>query len=215
MEGTIASVPPQGGRKHPQQEFLQVDTTNILFICGGAFAGLDKIISQRDKGSSIGFGAEVKNTEDKKTGEWMKSLEPEDLLKYGLIPEFIGRLPIIATLEDLDEKSLIKILQEPKNSLIKQYQELFKLEGAKLVFKDNAIKEIAQKAINKKTGARGLRSILESVLLKTMFDLPSMENVNEVIVDSGAAKGQSQPIIVHSKNTQKVKDKDKSKTSAA
>ena len=215
MEGTIASVPPQGGRKHPQQEFLQVDTTNILFICGGAFAGLDKIISQRDKGSSIGFGAEVKNTEDKKTGEWMKSLEPEDLLKYGLIPEFIGRLPIIATLEDLDEKSLIKILQEPKNSLIKQYQELFKLEGAKLVFKDNAIKEIAQKAINKKTGARGLRSILESVLLKTMFDLPSMENVNEVIVDSGAAKGQSQPIIVHSKNAQKDKDKDKSKTSAA
>ena len=215
MEGTVASVPPQGGRKHPQQEFLQVDTTNILFICGGAFAGLDKIISQRDKGSSIGFGAEVKNTEDKKTGEWMKSLEPEDLLKYGLIPEFIGRLPIIATLEDLDEKSLIKILQEPKNSLIKQYQELFKLEGAKLVFKDNAIKEIAQKAINKKTGARGLRSILESVLLKTMFDLPSMENVNEVIVDSGAAKGQSQPIIVHSKNAQKDKDKDKSKTSAA
>ena len=215
MEGTIASVPPQGGRKHPQQEFLQVDTTNILFICGGAFAGLDKIISQRDKGSSIGFGAEVKNTEDKKTGEWMKSLEPEDLLKYGLIPEFIGRLPIIATLEDLDEKSLIKILQEPKNYLIKQYQELFKLEGAKLVFKDTAIKEIAQKAINKKTGARGLRSILESVLLKTMFDLPSMENVNEVIVDSGAAKGQSQPIIVHSKNAQKDKDKDKSKTSAA
>jgi len=215
MEGTIASVPPQGGRKHPQQEFLQVDTTNILFICGGAFAGLDKIISQRDKGSSIGFGAEVKNTEDKKTGEWMKSLEPEDLLKYGLIPEFIGRLPIIATLEDLDEKSLIKILQEPKNSLTKQYQELFKLEGAKLIFKDTAIKEIAQKAINKKTGARGLRSILESVLLKTMFDLPSMENVNEVIVDLGAAKGQSQPIIVHSKNAQKDKDKDKSKTSAA
>ena len=215
MEGTVASVPPQGGRKHPQQEFLQVDTTNILFICGGAFAGLDKIISQRDKGSSIGFGAEVKNTEDKKTGEWMKSLEPEDLLKYGLIPEFIGRLPIIATLEDLDEKSLIKILQEPKNSLIKQYQELFKLEGAKLVFKDTAIKEIAQKAINKKTGARGLRSILESVLLKTMFDLPSMENVNEVIVDLGAAKGQSQPIIVHSKNAQKDKDKDKTKTSAA
>ena len=186
-----------------------------MFICGGAFAGLDKIISQRDKGSSIGFGAEVKNTEDRKTGEWMKSLEPEDLLKYGLIPEFIGRLPIIATLEDLDEKSLIKILQEPKNSLIKQYQELFKLEGAKLVFKDTAIKEIAQKAINKKTGARGLRSILESVLLKTMFDLPSLENVEEVIVDSGAAKGQSQPIIVHSKNTQKDKDKDKSKTSAA
>ena len=166
MEGTVASVPPQGGRKHPQQEFLQVDTTNILFICGGAFAGLDKIISQRDKGSSIGFGAKVKSIEDKKTGEWIKNLEPEDLLKYGLIPEFIGRLPITATLDDLDEKSLVKILLEPKNSLIKQYQELFKLEGVKLNFKDNAVKEIAVKAIKKKTGARGLRSILENVLLK-------------------------------------------------
>ena len=204
MEGTIASVPPQGGRKHPQQEFLQVDTTNILFICGGAFAGLDKIISQRDKGSSIGFGAEVKNIEDKKTGEWMKSLEPEDLLKYGLIPEFIGRLPITATLEDLDEKSLVKILLEPKNSLIKQYKELFKLEGVKLTFKDSAIKEIATKAIKKKTGARGLRSILENILLKTMFDLPSENNIEEVIIDSGAAKGQSQPIIVHSKNKSKT-----------
>ena len=212
MEGTIASVPPQGGRKHPQQEFLQVDTTNILFICGGAFAGLDKIISQRDKGSSIGFGAKVKSIEDKKTGEWIKSLEPEDLLKYGLIPEFIGRLPITATLEDLDEKSLIKILQEPKNSLIKQYQELFKLEGVKLNFKDNAIKEVATKAIKKKTGARGLRSILENVLLKTMFDIPSLDNVSEVIVDVSSVKGESQPIIVHSKNKQ---DKDKSKTSAA
>ncbi len=212
MEGTIASVPPQGGRKHPQQEFLQVDTTNILFICGGAFAGLDKIISQRDKGSSIGFGAKVKSIEDKKTGEWIKSLEPEDLLKYGLIPEFIGRLPITATLEDLDEKSLIKILQEPKNSLIKQYQELFKLEGVKLNFKDNAIKEVATKAIKKKTGARGLRSILENVLLKTMFDIPSLDNVSEVIVDLSSVKGESQPIIVHSKNKQ---DKDKSKTSAA
>ena len=211
MEGTIASVPPQGGRKHPQQEFLQVDTTNILFICGGAFAGLDKIISQRDKGTSIGFGAEVKNTEDKKVGEWMKSLEPEDLLKYGLIPEFIGRLPIIATLEDLDEKSLIQILNEPKNSLTKQYQELFKLEGTKLSFKENALKEIAIKAINKKTGARGLRSILESILLKTMYDLPSEENVDEVIVDLGAAKGQSQPIIVHSKNIKRKSEK----TSAA
>ena len=212
MEGTIASVPPQGGRKHPQQEFLQVDTTNILFICGGAFAGLDKIISQRDKGSSIGFGAKVKSIEDKKTGEWIKSLEPEDLLKYGLIPEFIGRLPITATLEDLDEKSLIKILQEPKNSLIKQYQELFKLEGVKLNFKDNAIKEVAIKAIKKKTGARGLRSILENVLLKTMFDIPSLDNVSEVIVDVSSVKGETQPIIVHSKNKQ---DKDKSKTSAA
>ena len=212
MEGTIASVPPQGGRKHPQQEFLQVDTTNILFICGGAFAGLDKIISQRDKGSSIGFGAKVKSIEDKKTGEWIKSLEPEDLLKYGLIPEFIGRLPITATLEDLDQKSLIKILQEPKNSLIKQYQELFKLEGAKLIFKDNAIKEVALKAIKKKTGARGLRSILENVLLKTMFDIPSLDNVSEVIVDVSSVRGESQPIIVHSKNKQ---EKDKSKTSAA
>ena len=208
MEGTVASVPPQGGRKHPQQEFLQVDTTNILFICGGAFAGLDKIISQRNKGTAIGFGAEVKSSEDKRTGEWMKSLEPEDLLKYGLIPEFIGRLPIIATLEDLDEKSLIKILLEPKNSLIRQYQELFKLEGAKLNFKESAVKEIALKAISKKTGARGLRSILENILLKTMFELPSLENVEEVIVDTGAAKGSSQPIIVHSKNTQS-----KSKTS--
>ncbi len=205
MEGTIASVPPQGGRKHPQQEFLQVDTTNILFICGGAFAGLDKIISQRDKGTSIGFGADVKNTQDKKTGEWMKTLEPEDLLKFGLIPEFIGRLPMIATLEDLDEKSLIKILQEPKNSLTKQYQELFKLDGAKLIFKENALKEIAQKAIKKKTGARGLRSILENILLKTMYDLPSQDNIEEVIVDAGAAKGQSQPILVHAKGDSKLK----------
>ena len=212
MEGTVASVPPQGGRKHPQQEFLQVDTTNILFICGGAFAGLDKIISQRDKGTSIGFGADVKNTQDKKTGEWMKTLEHEDLLKFGLIPEFIGRLPMIATLEDLDEKSLIKILQEPKNSLTKQYQELFKLDGAKLIFKDNALKEIAQKAISKKTGARGLRSILENILLRTMYDLPSQENIDEVIVDASAARGQSQPILVHSKGDNKSKS---NKTSAA
>jgi ATP-dependent Clp protease ATP-binding subunit ClpX len=212
MEGTIASVPPQGGRKHPQQEFLQVDTTNILFICGGAFAGLDKIISQRDKGTSIGFGADVKNTQDKKTGEWMKTLEPEDLLKFGLIPEFIGRLPMIATLEDLDEKSLIKILQEPKNSLTKQYQELFKLDGAKLSFKENALKEIALKAIKKKTGARGLRSILENILLKTMYDLPSQENIEEVIVDASAARGQSQPILVHAKGDNKSKS---SKTTAA
>ena len=212
MEGTVASVPPQGGRKHPQQEFLQVDTTNILFICGGAFAGLDKIISQRDKGTSIGFGADVKNTLDKNTGEWMKGLEPEDLLKFGLIPEFIGRLPMIATLEDLDEKSLIKILQEPKNSLTKQYQELFKLDGAKLVFKENALKEVAQKAIKKKTGARGLRSILENILLKTMYDLPSQENIDEVIVDASAAKGQSQPILVHSKGDSKSKS---NKTTAA
>ena len=212
MEGTVASVPPQGGRKHPQQEFLQVDTTNILFICGGAFAGLDKIISQRDKGTSIGFGADVKNTQDKKTGEWMKGLEPEDLLKYGLIPEFIGRLPMIATLEDLDEKSLVKILQEPKNSLTKQYQELFKLDGSRLTFKDNALKEIALKAIRKKTGARGLRSILENILLKTMYDLPSQDNIEEVIVDASSVKGHSQPIIVHSKTDKKAKT---GKTTAA
>ncbi len=212
MEGTVASVPPQGGRKHPQQEFLQVDTTNILFICGGAFAGLDKIISQRDRGTAIGFGADVKNTQDKKTGEWMKSLEPEDLLKYGLIPEFIGRLPMIATLEDLDEKSLVKILQEPKNSLTKQYQELFKLDGAKLTFKENALKEIAQKAISKKTGARGLRSILENILLKTMYDLPSQDNIEEVIVDVSAVKGQTQPILVHTKSDNKSRA---GKTSAA
>ena len=212
MEGTVASVPPQGGRKHPQQEFLQVDTTNILFICGGAFAGLDKIISQRDKGTSIGFGADVKNSKDKKTGEWMKDLEPEDLLKYGLIPEFIGRLPMIATLEDLDEKSLIKILGEPKNSLIKQYQELFKLDGAKLTFKDIALKEIALKAIRKKTGARGLRSILENILLKTMYELPSQDNIEEVIIDSATVKGQSQPILVHSKTDNKSKT---GKTTAA
>jgi ATP-dependent Clp protease ATP-binding subunit ClpX len=212
MEGTIASVPPQGGRKHPQQEFLQVDTTNILFICGGAFAGLDKIISQRDKGTSIGFGADVKNTQDKKTGEWMKILEPEDLLKFGLIPEFIGRLPMIATLEDLDEKSLIKILQEPKNSLTKQYQELFKLDGAKLTFKENALKEVAQKAIKKKTGARGLRSILENILLKTMYDLPSQNNIEEIIVDGNVAKGLSEPILVYTKGDNKSKT---NKTTAA
>ena len=178
MEGTVASVPPQGGRKHPQQEFLQVDTTNILFICGGAFAGLDKLIDSRGKGSSIGFGAKVKNYKEQPLSEIMKMLEPEDLIKYGLIPEFIGRMPIIATLDDLDEKSLVKILKEPKNSLIKQYQRLFEFEEVELEFKDDAILEIAKKAISKKTGARGLRSILENILLKTMFELPDMENVN-------------------------------------
>ena len=212
MEGTVASVPPQGGRKHPQQEFLQVDTTNILFICGGAFAGLDKLIDSRGKGSSIGFGAKVKSYKEQPLSQIMKMLEPEDLIKYGLIPEFIGRMPIIATLDDLDEKSLVKILNEPKNSLIKQYQELFKLDGAKLNFKDNAVKEIAQKAISKKTGARGLRSILENILLKTMYDLPSQDNVDEVIVDASAAKGLTQPILVHSKNNSKAKT---DKTSAA
>jgi len=200
MEGTVASVPPQGGRKHPQQEFLQVDTTNILFICGGAFSGLDKIISQRSKGTSIGFGAEVRSADDKKTGEIIKTLEPEDLLKYGLIPEFIGRMPIVATLEDLDEQSLVKILKEPKNSLLKQYQQIFRFEGVKLIFKEEALLEIAKKAITKKTGARGLRTILESLLLKTMFDLPSQENVKEVIIDRSVLLGEKEPIVVYSKN---------------
>ena len=204
MEGTLASVPPQGGRKHPQQEFLQVDTTNILFICGGAFSGLDKIISQRSKGTSIGFSAEVRSVEDKRTGEIIKTLEPEDLLKYGLIPEFIGRMPIVATLEDLDEQSLVKILKEPKNSLIKQYQQIFRFEGVKLTFKEEALLEIAKKAITKKTGARGLRTILESLLLKTMFDLPSQDNVQDVIVDRGVVLGQIEPIIVYSKNKNKT-----------
>ncbi|MBO6493269.1 MAG: ATP-dependent Clp protease ATP-binding subunit ClpX [Pelagibacteraceae bacterium] len=200
MEGTVASVPPQGGRKHPQQEFLQVDTTNILFICGGAFSGLDKIISQRNKGTSIGFGAEVRSADDKKAGEIIKALEPEDLLKYGLIPEFIGRMPIVATLEDLDEQSLVKILKEPKNSLLKQYQQIFRFEGVKLIFKEEALLEIAKKAITKKTGARGLRTILESLLLKTMFDLPSQENVKEVIIDQSVVLGEKEPIVVYSKN---------------
>ena len=200
MEGTVASVPPQGGRKHPQQEFLQVDTTNILFICGGAFSGLDKIISQRNKGTSIGFGAEVRSTDDKKTGEIIKTLEPEDLLKYGLIPEFIGRMPIVATLEDLDEQSLVKILKEPKNSLLKQYQQIFRFEGVKLTFKEEALLEIAKKAITKKTGARGLRTILESLLLRTMFNLPSQENVKEVIIDLSVVLGEKEPIVVYSKN---------------
>ena len=199
MEGTVASVPPQGGRKHPQQEFLQVDTTNILFICGGAFAGLDKLINSRGKGSSIGFGAKVKDLKENTLSETMKLLEPEDLIKYGLIPEFIGRMPIIATLDDLDEKSLVKILEEPKNSLIKQYQRLFEFENVNLEFNNDAIKEIAKKAIAKKTGARGLRSILENILLKTMFDLPDMENVIKVTVDSSSVKGNSEPIVTYGK----------------
>ena len=201
MEGTVASVPPQGGRKHPQQEFLQVDTTNILFICGGAFAGLDKLIDSRGKGSSIGFGAKVKNYKEQPLSDIMKKLEPEDLIKYGLIPEFIGRMPIIATLNDLDEKSLVKILKEPKNSLIKQYQRLFEFEEVALEFKDEAILEIAKKAISKKTGARGLRSILENILLKTMFELPDMENVITVTVDGPAVKGTTEPIITYGKKS--------------
>ena len=201
MEGTVASVPPQGGRKHPQQEFLQVDTTNILFICGGAFAGLDKLIDSRGKGSSIGFGAKVKSYKEQPLSEIMKMLEPEDLIRYGLIPEFIGRMPIIATLDDLDEKSLVQILREPKNSLIKQYQRLFEFEEVKLEFLDEAISEIAKKAISKKTGARGLRSILENILLKTMFELPDMENVIKVTVDKPSVKGTSEPIVTYGKQS--------------
>ena len=210
MEGTVASVPPQGGRKHPQQEFLQVDTTNILFICGGAFAGLDKLIAQREKGTSIGFGAQVKHPEEERIGDTIKKLEPEDLLKYGLIPEFIGRMPIVATLRDLDEKSLIRILNEPKNSLTKQYKRLFELENVKLAFKENAISEISKKAIKKKTGARGLRSILEAILLQTMYELPNLEDVSEVIIDESVVKGRSEPKLVRSKNKKSTE-----KTSAA
>ena len=201
MEGTVASVPPQGGRKHPQQEFLQVDTTNILFICGGAFAGLEKLIDSRGKESSIGFGAKVKSYKEQPLSEIMKMLEPEDLIKYGLIPEFIGRMPIIATLDDLDEISLVKILKEPKNSLIKQYQRLFEFEDVELEFKDEAILEISRKAISKKTGARGLRSILENILLKTMFELPDMEDVIKVTVDKSAVKGVTDPIVTYGKKS--------------
>ena len=183
MEGTVASVPPQGGRKHPQQEFLQVDTTNILFICGGAFSGLDKIISMRRQGTSIGFGAEVRGPEDRRTGEMLRDLEPEDLLRYGLIPEFVGRLPVVATLEDLDEGALIEILTRPKNALLKQYQRLFDMESVKLKFSDDALRAVAQKAILRKTGARGLRSIMETVLLDTMYDLPSLDGVDEVVIN--------------------------------
>ena len=200
MEGTIASVPPQGGRKHPQQEFLQVDTTNILFICGGAFSGLDKVIARRGSETSIGFGANVKHFQDQSSGELIKKLEPEDLIKYGLIPEFVGRMPILATLQELDEKLLVKILQEPKNSLVKQYKRLFELENVKLIFKNEAVSEIAKKAINKKTGARGLRSIIESLLLKTMFKLPTMNDVEEVIINQSVVKNTTEPLIIYSKN---------------
>ncbi|MGR3515033.1 MAG: ATP-dependent Clp protease ATP-binding subunit ClpX [Paracoccaceae bacterium] len=198
MEGTVASVPPQGGRKHPQQEFLQVDTTNILFICGGAFAGLDKIIAQRGKGSAMGFGADVRDPDEKSIGQHFKDLEPEDLLKFGLIPEFVGRLPVIATLEDLDEDALVTILTEPKNALVKQYQRLFELEDAQLTFTDDALSAIAKKAIERKTGARGLRSIMENILLDTMFDLPGLESVEEVVVNEEAVSAESKPLMIHS-----------------
>jgi ATP-dependent Clp protease ATP-binding subunit ClpX len=197
MEGTVASVPPQGGRKHPQQEFLQVDTTNILFICGGAFSGLEKIIADRLQGKSIGFGAHVSNPDERRTGEILKQCEPEDLLKYGLIPEFVGRLPVIATLEDLDIPALVTILQEPKNALIKQFQKLFDLEDIRLTFTDDAVQAVAKKAIERKTGARGLRSIVENILLDTMFDLPDMDGVDEVVVDKDVVGGTKEPVRVY------------------
>ena len=197
MEGTVASVPPQGGRKHPQQEFLQVDTTNILFICGGAFAGLDKIISMRGKGSSMGFGADVRDKEDRNVGEVFQELEPEDLLKFGLIPEFVGRLPVIATLTDLDEDALVTILTQPKNALVKQYQRLFEIEDTKLTFKDDALRAIARRAIDRKTGARGLRSIMEDILLDTMFELPGLDSVEEVVVNEEAVGADASPLMIH------------------
>ena len=203
MEGTVASVPPQGGRKHPQQEFLQVDTSNMLFICGGAFAGIDKVIADRGKGTTIGFGADVKEEEKRKVGELLADLEPEDLMKYGLIPEFIGRLPMIATLEDLDEEALITILTEPKNALAKQYKKLFELEDAKLTFTDDALTAIAKKAIERKTGARGLRSILENMLLDTMYDLPSMDDVEEVIINAETVNEGVAPVMVHAEKKKK------------
>jgi ATP-dependent Clp protease ATP-binding subunit ClpX len=198
MEGTTASVPPQGGRKHPQQEFLQVDTTNILFICGGAFAGLEKIIGDRMEGKSIGFGAHVAAPDERRTGEVLRHTEPEDLLKFGLIPEFVGRLPVIATLEDLDVDALVKILKEPKNALVKQYQKLFDMEDVKLTYTDDALTATAKRAIERKTGARGLRSIMENILLDTMFDLPSMDGVDEVLIDKDVVEGRKEPVRVYS-----------------
>jgi ATP-dependent Clp protease ATP-binding subunit ClpX len=197
MEGTVASVPPQGGRKHPQQEFLQVDTTNILFICGGAFSGLDKIIAARGQGSSIGFGADVRLADDRKIGEILKGVEPEDLLKFGLIPEFVGRLPVLATLEDLDQSALVDILTVPKNALVKQYQRLFEMESVKLTFSDDALAAVTRKAIGRKTGARGLRSILEAILLDTMFELPSFDGVEEVVINSEVVEGRAQPLHIY------------------
>ncbi|MDR3520303.1 MAG: ATP-dependent Clp protease ATP-binding subunit ClpX [Acidocella sp.] len=198
MEGTVASVPPQGGRKHPQQEFLQVDTTNILFICGGAFAGLEKIISMRGKkGTGIGFGADVRSEDERRTGLILREIEPEDLLKFGLIPEFIGRLPVVATLDDLDESVLIEILTKPKNALVKQYGRLFEMEGVKLTFTEDALKVVAARAIKRKTGARGLRSIMESILLTTMFDLPGLDSVSEVVISGEVAEGRAEPLFLY------------------
>ena len=198
MEGTVASVPPQGGRKHPQQEFLQVDTANILFIVGGAFAGLEKVISARGDGVSIGFGAKVKEVDERRTGDILKEVEPDDLMRFGLIPEFIGRLPVLATLEDLDEEALVKILTEPKNALVKQYKRLFEMENVELTFTDDALSAVARKAITRKTGARGLRSILEGILLETMFELPTFEGVEEVVVNAEVIEGKAQPLLIYS-----------------
>ncbi|MDX1293451.1 MAG: ATP-dependent Clp protease ATP-binding subunit ClpX [Hyphomonas sp.] len=202
MEGTVAAVPPQGGRKHPQQEFLQVDTTNILFICGGAFAGLDKIIASRGDGASIGFGASLKESEERGVGEILRNTEPEDLQRFGLIPEFIGRLPVIATLEDLDEDALIKILTEPKNALLKQYQKLFDMENVELTFTPEALVAVARRAIARKTGARGLRSIMEGILLDTMFELPNLRGVEEVVINGEVVEGNAEPLYVHAKKSQ-------------
>ena len=202
MEGTIASVPPQGGRKHPQQEFLQVDTTNILFICGGAFAGLEKVISSRGETKSIGFGADVSGPDSRKIGDIICDVEPQDLLKFGLIPEFVGRLPVVATLNDLNIEAMIKILNEPKNALVKQFKKLFELEGVKLTFTDEALKSIANKAIKRKTGARALRSILEKILLDSMFDLPSLQSVEEVVVNEDAVDKDSEPLMIYSKSSE-------------
>lgn len=198
MEGTIASVPPQGGRKHPQQEFLQVDTTNILFICGGAFSGLEKIINQRGKTTAIGFGAKVQSNDDRRTGEILRKVEPEDLLKFGLIPEFIGRLPVIATLEDLDEPALVRILREPKNALLKQYQRLFDMEDVQLTLSEDALAAIARRAIERKTGARGLRSIMEQILLDSMFELPGLKGVEEIVISPEVVDGKAKPLRIYS-----------------
>ena len=206
MEGTVASVPPQGGRKHPQQEFLQVDTANILFIVGGAFAGLEKVISARGSGASIGFGAKVKEIDERRTGDILKGVEPDDLMRFGLIPEFIGRLPVLATLEDLDETALVTILTEPKNALVNQYKRLFEMENVELTFTDDALIAVAKKAITRKTGARGLRSILEGILLEPMFELPTFEGVEEVVVNAEVIDGKAQPLLIYSEASKKKAD---------
>ena len=204
MEGTVASVPPQGGRKHPQQEFLQVDTTNILFICGGAFSGLDKIISARGRGTTIGFGADVRAADDRNTGDILREVEPEDLLKFGLIPEFVGRLPVLATLDDLDKDALVEILTQPKNALVKQYQRLFEMEDVRLTFANDALFTIASKAVDRKTGARGLRSIMENILLHTMFELPALEGVEEVVISREVAEDYAKPLYIYSARQEEV-----------